>query len=86
MLVFSHDKILCFCYCSCLHVYPHAIAAHPLKPTQFAVGLTNGEVYIIEPNELGDTWAVLPPDEIVGDQPTSTSEGDRAMDGWIPKQ
>lgn len=66
---------------SCLHVYPHAIAAHPLKPTQFAVGLTNGEVYVIEPNEPGDTWAVLPPDEIVGDQPTSTSEGDRAMDG-----
>lgn len=63
-----------------LHVYPHAITAHPLKPTQFAVGLTNGEVYVIEPNEPGDTWAVLPPDESVSDQPTSTSEGDY---GWL---
>lgn len=61
---------------SSLHVYPCAITAHPLKPTQFAVGLTNGEVYVIEPNEPGDTWAVPPPDESVTDQPTSTFEGD----------
>ncbi|KAJ4707838.1 Protein TOPLESS [Melia azedarach] len=37
-------------------VYPHAIAAHPLKPTQFAVGLTDGRVFILEPKEPGDKW------------------------------
>ncbi|XP_062163382.1 protein TOPLESS-like isoform X3 [Alnus glutinosa] len=35
------------------NVYPHAIAAHPHKPTQFAVGLTDGEVYVFEPQEVG---------------------------------
>lgn len=42
------------------NVYPHAIAAHPHKPTQFAVGLTDGEVYIFEPQEIGGKWGMLP--------------------------
>lgn len=46
-------------------MYPHAIAANPEKPTQFAVGLTDGGVHVFEPQEPGDNWAVvpLPPDE-----------------------
>ncbi|XP_044464620.1 protein TOPLESS-like isoform X1 [Mangifera indica] len=48
-----------------IEVYPHAIAANPEKPTQFAVGLTDGGVHVFEPQEPGDNWAVvpLPPDE-----------------------
>ncbi|GLT77952.1 hypothetical protein SLA2020_495050 [Shorea laevis] len=42
------------------NVYPHAIAAHPHKPTQFAVGLTDGEVYVFEPQEVGGKWGMLP--------------------------
>lgn len=42
------------------NVYPHAIAAHPQKPTQFAVGLSDGEVYVFEPLENGGKWGMLP--------------------------
>ncbi|KAG2700213.1 hypothetical protein I3760_07G221600 [Carya illinoinensis] len=41
-------------------VYPIAIAAHPQKPTQFAVGLTDGGVNVFEPLEVGDNWGMLP--------------------------
>ncbi|PON71317.1 Topless-related protein [Parasponia andersonii] len=40
-------------------VYPVVVAAHPQEATQFAVGLTNGEVHVLEPREpqcLGN-WA-----------------------------
>ncbi|XP_061376425.1 topless-related protein 1-like [Gastrolobium bilobum] len=36
---------------SSLSVYPISIAAHPQKPSQFAVGLTDGSVYVLEPRE-----------------------------------
>lgn len=42
---------------------PHAIAANPQKPTQFAVGLTDGGVHVFEPQEPGDNWVVVTPDE-----------------------
>ncbi|XP_062099535.1 protein TOPLESS-like isoform X2 [Humulus lupulus] len=35
-------------------VHPAVIAAHPQKATQFAVGLTNGEVHVLEPREPED--------------------------------
>lgn len=41
-------------------VYPLVIAAHPQKPTQFAVGLSNGEVHVLEPLEPEGTWGILP--------------------------
>ncbi|KAK8991712.1 hypothetical protein V6N11_062710 [Hibiscus sabdariffa] len=39
-----------------LNVYPHAIAAHPQKSTQFAVGLTDGTVIVFEPHKPGNSW------------------------------
>jgi hypothetical protein len=38
------------------NVYPLAIAAHPQIPAQFAVGLTDGGVYVFEPHEVGGKW------------------------------
>ncbi|XP_031279553.1 protein TOPLESS-like [Pistacia vera] len=42
-----------------IEVYPHAIAANPQKPTQFAVGLTDGGVHVFEPQEPVDNWVVV---------------------------
>ncbi|KAK8976248.1 hypothetical protein V6N11_007737 [Hibiscus sabdariffa] len=39
-----------------LNVYPHAIAAHPQKSTQFAVGLTDGVIIVFEPHKPGNSW------------------------------
>ncbi|TKY58121.1 Topless-related protein 1 [Spatholobus suberectus] len=41
---------------SSLSIYPISIAAHPHKPTQFAVGLTDGSVYVFEPREPEGDW------------------------------
>ncbi|XP_024167813.1 topless-related protein 1 isoform X2 [Rosa chinensis] len=41
-------------------VYPVVIAGHPQKPTQFAVGLSNGEVHVLEPLESEGKWGILP--------------------------
>ncbi|KAL2661263.1 hypothetical protein AAZX31_03G213500 [Glycine max] len=41
--------------------YPVAIAAHPLEPNQFAVGLTDGSVKVIEPSESEGKWGTSPP-------------------------
>ncbi|XWS17843.1 hypothetical protein CRYUN_Cryun33cG0103100 [Craigia yunnanensis] len=41
-----------------LNVYPIAIAAHPQKPAQFALGLTDGGIVVFEPQEPGNTWYV----------------------------
>ena len=37
-------------------IYPIVIAAHPSQPNQFALGLTNGGVYVIEPPESKGNW------------------------------
>ncbi|KAI4310937.1 hypothetical protein MLD38_035879 [Melastoma candidum] len=37
-------------------VYPLVVAAHPLKPNQFAVGMTDGSVKVIEPSERDGKW------------------------------
>ncbi|OMO90760.1 hypothetical protein COLO4_18896 [Corchorus olitorius] len=39
-----------------LNVHPIAMAAHPQKSTQFAVGLTDGGVIVFEPPAPGNTW------------------------------
>ncbi|KAJ4850013.1 RNA polymerase II associated Paf1 complex subunit Tpr1 [Turnera subulata] len=44
-------------------VYPSVIAAHPQKQNQFAVGLTDGGVHIIEPLESEGKWSLPPPAE-----------------------
>ncbi|KAG4389307.1 hypothetical protein GLYMA_06G066200v4 [Glycine max] len=38
-------------------IYPLAIAAHPQKPSQFAVGLTDGRVIVFEPQKPGEDWS-----------------------------
>lgn len=42
-------------------VYPVVVAAHPQDPNQFAVGLTDGSVKVIEPSESEAKWGVSPP-------------------------
>ncbi|PON89856.1 Topless-related protein [Trema orientale] len=41
-------------------VYPVVVAAHPQEATQFAVGLTNGEVHVLEPREPHGDWGTGP--------------------------
>ncbi|XP_057826160.2 protein TOPLESS-RELATED PROTEIN 2 isoform X1 [Cryptomeria japonica] len=40
------------------NVYPLAIAAHPLEPHQFAIGMTDGGIYLTEPLESQDKRVV----------------------------
>ncbi|CAN6548274.1 unnamed protein product [Malus baccata var. baccata] len=42
-------------------VYPLALTAHLQEPCQFAVGLTDGSVKVIEPSESEGKWGVLVP-------------------------
>ncbi|KAI9079561.1 hypothetical protein K1719_024221 [Acacia pycnantha] len=42
-------------------VYPLVVAAHPQEPNQFAVGLTDGSVKVIEPSESDGKWGSAPP-------------------------
>ncbi|XP_059635124.1 topless-related protein 4-like isoform X1 [Cornus florida] len=46
-----------------LRVYPLVIAAHPSEPHQFALGLTDGGVHIVEPLESEGKWGTSPPVE-----------------------
>ncbi|KAK8595678.1 hypothetical protein V6N12_064192 [Hibiscus sabdariffa] len=46
-----------------LRVYPLVIAAHPSDPNQFALGLTDGGVQIVEPAESEGKWGTSPPAE-----------------------
>ncbi|GMP60159.1 hypothetical protein CsSME_00023144 [Camellia sinensis var. sinensis] len=52
--------------------YPLVVAAHPSEPNQFAVGLTDGGVYIVEPLEAEGKWGTSPPHEN-GAGPSTTS-------------
>ncbi|GJU11855.1 topless-related protein 4-like protein isoform X1 [Tanacetum coccineum] len=38
--------------------YPVMVAAHPSEPNQFAFGLTDGRVYVIQPIESAGKWLV----------------------------
>ncbi|XP_073317881.1 topless-related protein 4-like [Primulina huaijiensis] len=39
-------------------IYPLLVAAHPFDPNQFAVGLTDGAVCVLEPLETNESWGV----------------------------
>ncbi|CAA7027040.1 unnamed protein product [Microthlaspi erraticum] len=41
-------------------VYPLVIAAHPTETNQFAVGLSNGAVHVLEPSETEGQWGNSP--------------------------
>ncbi|KAL2612905.1 hypothetical protein R1flu_024597 [Riccia fluitans] len=43
--------------------YPLVIAAHPQEPNQFALGLSDGGVQVIEPLESEGKWGVGPPSD-----------------------
>ncbi|KAK0571084.1 hypothetical protein LWI29_010705 [Acer saccharum] len=57
-----------------IDAYPNAIASHPQKPTQFAVGQTDGTIIVFEPEEPEGEWFVLPRDDISPLQPPSLPE------------
>ncbi|CAH2073505.1 unnamed protein product [Thlaspi arvense] len=44
-------------------VYPLVIAAHPSETNQFALGLSNGAVHVLEPSETEGKWGTSPPVE-----------------------
>lgn len=44
-------------------VYPLVIAAHPSEPNQFALGLSDGGVHVLEPLESEGKWGTGPPVE-----------------------
>ncbi|KAL6568020.1 Topless-related protein 4 [Orobanche hederae] len=44
-------------------VYPLVITAHPSEPNQFALGLTDGGVHVLEPLEMEGKWGTVPPPE-----------------------
>ncbi|MCO5551302.1 hypothetical protein L7F22_004801 [Adiantum nelumboides] len=46
-------------------IYPLVIAAHPSEPNQFALGLTDGCVQVVEPLESEGRWGTNPPPESV---------------------
>lgn len=46
-----------------LRVYPLVIAAHPSEANQFALGLTDGGVHVLEPLESEGRWGSPPPTE-----------------------
>lgn len=41
-------------------VYPLVITSHPSEPNQFALGLTDGGVYVLEPLESEGKWGTWP--------------------------
>lgn len=43
-----------------MNVYPTVIAAHPSEANQFALGLTDGAVHVLEPLESDGRWGVAP--------------------------
>ncbi|XP_021616763.1 topless-related protein 4 isoform X2 [Manihot esculenta] len=55
-----------------LRVYPLVIAAHPSEPNQFALGLTDGGIHVLEPLETEGKWGTSPPVEN-GAGPSTTS-------------
>uniref|UniRef100_A0A0A0LG07 CTLH domain-containing protein n=1 Tax=Cucumis sativus TaxID=3659 RepID=A0A0A0LG07_CUCSA len=46
-----------------LRVHPLVIAAHPSEPNQFALGLSDGGVHVLEPSESEGKWGTSPPVE-----------------------
>ncbi|KAE8684086.1 Protein TOPLESS [Hibiscus syriacus] len=44
-------------------VYPLVVAAHPMEPNQFAIGLSDGTVKVMEPSESEGKWGASPPSD-----------------------
>jgi len=63
-------------------VYPVVVAAHPSEPNQFAVGLTDGSVQVLEPLESEGKWGTNPPPEngVGGNTSSSQPSGNPASD------
>jgi len=58
------------------NVYPLVIAAHPSEPYQFAVGLTDGGIQVIEPLESECKWGIRPLDNgTVNSNPAASNQG-----------
>ncbi|GKV35880.1 hypothetical protein SLEP1_g44084 [Rubroshorea leprosula] len=55
-------------------VYPVVVAAHPTDPNQFALGLSDGGVHVLEPPESEGKWGISPPVEN-GAGPSISSAG-----------
>ncbi|CAN1215381.1 Topless-related protein 4 [Linum perenne] len=60
---------------SSLRVYPLVIAAHPSEANQFALGLTDGGVHVLEPLESDGKWGTAPPAENGAGPSTSGAAG-----------
>ncbi|XP_009338217.2 topless-related protein 3 isoform X1 [Pyrus x bretschneideri] len=63
-------------------MYPLVVAVHPQEPTQFAVGLGDGSVKVIEPNESEGKWGSSPPVEngIPNGRTSSSTTSNHALD------
>ncbi|KAH9294483.1 hypothetical protein KI387_040315 [Taxus chinensis] len=60
--------------------YPLVIAAHPSEPNQFAIGLADGVVKVLEPSEAEGQWGFPSPSEngtliAVGAGPSTSNQG-----------
>ncbi|XP_031130262.1 topless-related protein 4-like isoform X2 [Ipomoea triloba] len=44
-------------------VFPLVVAAHPSEANQFALGLTDGSVHVVEPLQSEGKWGTVPPPE-----------------------
>lgn len=49
--------------CIYCRAHPLVIAAHPSESNQFALGLNDGSVYLLEPLESEGKWGTSPPVE-----------------------
>ncbi|KAF7036155.1 hypothetical protein CFC21_046900 [Triticum aestivum] len=64
-------------------VYPFVVAAHPQEPNQFAVGLSDGSVKVMEPLESDGKWGTPAPVEngvANGRAPASSATSNLATD------
>lgn len=50
-------------------VYPTVIAAHPAESNQFALGMSDGAVHVLEPSDAEPKWGSLPPPQENGTLP-----------------
>ncbi|XP_010943652.1 protein TOPLESS-RELATED PROTEIN 2 isoform X1 [Elaeis guineensis] len=44
-------------------VHPMVIAAHPTESNQFALGMNDGAVHVVEPSDAEPKWGVVPPQD-----------------------
>ncbi|XVE54456.1 hypothetical protein DITRI_Ditri03aG0082800 [Diplodiscus trichospermus] len=65
-----------------LRVFPLVIAAHPSDPNQFALGLTDGGVHILEPLESEGKWGASPPFEDGTARSTTSSQQNHPNGQW----